>query len=108
MLDEMPVLRAAVDAYRAAATAAGITWPERADSLGGQPPDLVYRLFDVDHIAEQLIWLHSQGWDSHPLLPEGGGLMPWPTDAGSHSVTCISRSALRSPGGISYRSSSSA
>jgi hypothetical protein len=82
MLDEMPVLRAAVDAYRAAATAAGITWPERADSLGGQPPDLVYRLFDVDHIAEQLIWLHSQGWDSHPLLPEGGGLMPWPTDAG--------------------------
>jgi hypothetical protein len=81
MLDDMRVLRTAVDEYRAAATAAGVAWPDRA-AASRPPPDLVYRLFDVDHLAEQLIWLVSQGWDSQPLLPEGGGLLPWPTDAG--------------------------
>lgn len=82
MLDAMPVLRDAVDAYRATATAAGIAWPGRADPPGGQPPDLVYRIFDVDHVAEQLIWIHSQGLESAPVLPEGGGVMPWPSDVG--------------------------
>ena len=81
MLDDMPVLRDAVDAYRAAATAAGVAWPDRA-AASGPPPDLVYRLFDVDHVAEQLSWLVGQGWDSEPLLPEGGVLLPWPADIG--------------------------
>ncbi len=81
MLDDMGVLRDAVEAYRVAATAAGVTWPDEPGRDNGQPPDLVYRLFDVGHIAEQLIWLESQGWHSQPLLPQGGGLLPWPTDA---------------------------
>ena len=81
MLDNMRVLHDAVEAYRAAATAAGVAWPQQPDSDGG-PPDLVYRFFDVDHVAEQLIWLESQGWHSQRLLPDGGWLLPWPTDAG--------------------------
>jgi hypothetical protein len=81
MLDEMRVLRAAARNYRAAATAAGQRWPEHSDTRGGPPPDLVYRLFDVDHVADQLTWLESQGWDSGPLFPHGGVLLPWPTDA---------------------------
>jgi hypothetical protein len=80
MLDDMAVLRDAAEGYRAAATAAGIAWPDPVDPAGGPPPDLVYRLFDVDHIAEQLTWLHSQGWHSRRLLPEGAYLLPWPTD----------------------------
>jgi hypothetical protein len=82
MLDDMTVLRDAAEAYRAAATAAGITWPDYADSPGGPPPDLVYRIFDVDHIAEQLIWLQSQGWHSQRLFPDGGWLLPWPSNVG--------------------------
>ncbi|GAA4081493.1 hypothetical protein [Actinomadura miaoliensis] len=81
MLDDMRVLRDAVEKYRAAATAAGITWPERGESPGAEPPDLVYRLFDVDRVAEQLIWLQSQAWPE-PAFPEGGYLVPWPTDGG--------------------------
>src|SRR5437764_13691482 len=80
MLDEMPVLRDAAQGYRAAATAAGVAGPQRADMQGAHPPDLVYRLFDVDHIPEQLSWLESQGWDSSMLFPDGGDLQPWPTD----------------------------
>src|SRR5436190_5780446 len=80
MLDEMPVLRDAAQGYRAAATAAGVAWPQRADTQGAHPPDLVYRLFDVDHIPEQLSMLESQGWDSSMLFPDGGDLQPWPTD----------------------------
>ena len=68
--------------YRAAATAAGVAWPDHAEAAGGQAPELVYRLFDVDHVAEQLIWLQSQGWHSRRLLPDGGWVLPWPTDAG--------------------------
>ena len=82
MLDEMRALRDAAQAYRAAATAAGLVWPEQADTQGAQPPDLdlVCRLFDVDHVPEQLSWLESQGWDSSWLFPNGGRLLPWPTD----------------------------
>ena len=80
MLDEMRVLRDAAQGYRAAATAAGIAWPEPADTQGGQPPDMVYRLFDVDHVPEQLSWLESQGWDSSQLFLNHGELQPWPTD----------------------------
>jgi hypothetical protein len=82
MFDDMRVLREAVAEYREAATAAGLDWPEHAESPGGPPPDLVYRLFNVDHPAEQLNWLESQGWHSRRLLPDGGWLMPWPTDGG--------------------------
>jgi hypothetical protein len=39
MLDEMHVLRAAIQSYRAAATAAGVAWPQRGDTQGAQPPD---------------------------------------------------------------------
>lgn len=81
MLDDMTVLWDAAAAYRAAAMAAGIAWPDQRDPHGGQPPDLVSRLFDVDHIAEQLIWLQSQGWHQR-LFPDGGWLEPWPTDPG--------------------------
>ncbi|OLE30507.1 MAG: hypothetical protein AUG44_01050 [Actinobacteria bacterium 13_1_20CM_3_71_11] len=81
MLDDMPALRDAFEAYRGAAIAAGVAWPDPPDADGGPPPPLVYRLFDVDHVAEQLIWLRSQGWDPSPVLPEGGGILPWPTDA---------------------------
>lgn len=82
MLDEMRVLRDAAQGYQAAATAAGLVWPELGDTQGAQPPDLdlVYRLFDVDHVPEQLSWLESQGWDSSLLFPEVGYLLPWPTD----------------------------
>ncbi|WP_329507375.1 hypothetical protein [Streptomyces chiangmaiensis] len=85
----MSVLRDAAQEYRAAATAAGLTWPQAAAPPGAStplvpPPDLVHRLFDVDHVAEQVTWLHSQGWGSRRLLPNGGWLLPWPTatDAG--------------------------
>jgi len=80
MLDEMRVLREAAQGYRAAATAAGIAWPERVDTQGPQPPDLVYRLFEVDQVPEQLSWLESQGWGSSALFPNLGELQPWPTD----------------------------
>ncbi|NUT94061.1 MAG: hypothetical protein HOY78_18770 [Saccharothrix sp.] len=77
----MPTLRDAVRDYRSAASGAGHTRPPPHAPAGGQsPPDLVYRLFDVDHVAEQVTWLHSLGWHSRPLLPNGGRLLPWPID----------------------------
>lgn len=85
MLDDMSVLREAARKYQAAATAAGLTWPPAAAPSGASSaPDLVHRLFDVDHVAEQVTWLQAQGWDSRRLLPNGGWLLPWPTatDAG--------------------------
>ncbi|MEV4423125.1 hypothetical protein AB0L40_24575 [Patulibacter sp. NPDC049589] len=85
MLDDMGDLRDAVVGYRAAAIAAGLTWSAAATS--GEPPDLVHRLFDVDHVAEQLVWLQSLGWDGR-LLPNGGYLLPWPT-AGSEALESL-------------------
>ncbi|GAA5179323.1 hypothetical protein GCM10023322_08970 [Rugosimonospora acidiphila] len=87
MLDSLRVLRGAAEAYRTAATAAGLAWPDHAAAerpdLGGEPaPDLVHRLFAVDQVAEQLSWLQAQGWDSQRLFPNGGWLLPWPTDVG--------------------------
>ncbi|MET7706940.1 hypothetical protein [Micromonospora sp. NPDC005413] len=78
MLDDMRVLRDAVREYRVAATAAGLDWPDQAESPAGQPPDVVYRIFGVDHIAEQLTWLQSQRWPARHLLPNVGWRMPWP------------------------------
>ncbi|MFF9624960.1 hypothetical protein [Streptomyces griseosporeus] len=89
MLDEESVLRDAVREYRAAATAAGLTWPRAAAPPGASAPpvpptDLVRRLFDVDRVADQVTWLQSRGWGARRLLPNGGWLLPWPTaeDAG--------------------------
>ncbi|WP_206314666.1 hypothetical protein [Streptomyces coryli] len=75
----MTVLRNAAAGYRAAATAAGLDWPEPA-APPTAAPELVHRLFDVDHVAEQLTWLQSQGWDAERLLPGGGLTLPWPAD----------------------------
>ncbi|MGC4876355.1 hypothetical protein ACLQ26_08860 [Micromonospora sp. DT43] len=78
MLDDMRALRDAVHAYRVAATAAGLDWPEQAESPAGQPPDVVHRIFGVDHVAEQLTWLQAQRWPDRHLLPNVGWRMPWP------------------------------
>ncbi|WP_328650816.1 hypothetical protein OG598_21660 [Micromonospora sp. NBC_00330] len=78
MLDDMRVLRDAVRDYRLAATAAGLDWPDQDESPTGQAPDVVRRIFGVDHIAEQLTWLQSQRWPERRLLPNGGWLMSWP------------------------------
>jgi hypothetical protein len=85
MLDDMRVLRDAADGYRAAATAAGVTWPDDSGTGGDDPvPGLVHRLFAVDHVAEQLAWLESQRWGSGRLFPGGGQMVAWPAaeDAG--------------------------
>jgi hypothetical protein len=79
MLDDMSALRDAVAGYRAAATAAGVTWPDDPAPGGGRLPDL-NRLFDVDHVAEQVVWLASGGLAPDAPLPEGGALLPWTTD----------------------------
>jgi hypothetical protein len=82
MLDEMRVLRAAVQDYRAAALAAAPGRPGPADTQDAQPPDLklVHRVFDVDHVPEQLIWLQNEG--RHPTwpCPGRGAMLRWPTD----------------------------
>ena len=87
MLDSLRVLRDAAEAYRAAATAAGLTWPghaapARPDRGAGPAPDLVGRLFAVDQVPEQLTWLQAQGWDTVRVFPDGGSLLPWPADVG--------------------------
>ncbi|TNH22078.1 hypothetical protein FHG89_29930 [Micromonospora orduensis] len=81
MLDDMRVLRDAVRGYRVAATAAGLDWPGEIESPTEQPPEQVRRIFDVDHVAEQLCWLQSQRWPHRRLLPNAGWRMPWPEDA---------------------------
>ncbi|MFC7217615.1 hypothetical protein ACFQLX_05415 [Streptomyces polyrhachis] len=81
MLDDISVLRVATAGYRAAATAAGLPWPDLATPPPVvDPPEQVHRIFAVERIPEQLTWLHSQGWQERRLLPNGGWLLPWPTD----------------------------
>src|SRR5438552_7760550 len=76
MLDDMAVLRAAVEAYRVAVTAAGVPLPDSGDR-GDEPPlDVLCQVFDVDHVAEQLVWLRSQGWLYGGVLP-GAYMEPW-------------------------------
>lgn len=80
MLDEMAVLRAAVEAYRVAAMAAGAPESDDGDRGDDLPLDVLYRVFDVDHFAEQLVWLRAQSWLYGCVLPEGAFMLPW-TDA---------------------------
>jgi hypothetical protein len=77
MLDDMAVLREAVEAYRLAATAAGVPLPDGGERSDELPLDVLYQVFDVDHVAEQLIWLRSQGWLYEGGLPEGAYMQPW-------------------------------
>jgi hypothetical protein len=72
------VLRAAVARYHAAARAAGLDWPDELEMPAGPPPEQVYRIFGVDHVAEQLTWLYAQPWRELQVLPDGGWLEPWP------------------------------
>ncbi|GAA5180961.1 hypothetical protein GCM10023322_14470 [Rugosimonospora acidiphila] len=81
MLDELPALRTATEAYRAAAAGAGLAWPDLPAPTRRQPPEVVYRAFEVDHVAEELVWLESQGWDSRRIFPDSAWLQPWPTEA---------------------------
>jgi hypothetical protein len=95
MLDEMRVLRAAIQRYRTAAMALGVAWPERGDTEGAQPLDLdlIHRVFDIDRLPEQLSWFRFDGWDPRWPCPVDGELEPWPTDAAttreSLSVLCF-------------------
>jgi hypothetical protein len=77
MLDDMPVLRAAVQAYRTAATVAGVHCSDQGGRSDGLPLDVLCQVFDVDHIAEQPRWLASQGWLYERVLPNGAYLLPW-------------------------------
>ncbi|MEV6493798.1 hypothetical protein AB0M20_35040 [Actinoplanes sp. NPDC051633] len=82
MLDDIRDLEAATAAYRAAATGAGIVWPDHTGPSGviGPPPPLVQRLFDAGRVADQLTWFQAQGWGDARVLPEGGIVLPWPQD----------------------------
>ncbi|MFE9773630.1 hypothetical protein ACFYOV_18570 [Streptomyces sp. NPDC005931] len=90
MLDDLPALHAAVQAYRTAASAAGLSWPAVGSASDGQPPQPVHLLFDVEHVAEQVTWLHSQGWHARRLLPNGGKLLPWPVGGDALDMLSLS------------------
>jgi hypothetical protein len=77
MLDDMRVLRDGVEGYRAAATAAGVPWVDEEDRVDGLPVDVLCRVFDVDRIAEQPIWLNSQGLPYGRVLPDGAFPVMW-------------------------------
>lgn len=77
MLDDMRVLRGAVGDYRAAATAFGVSWHDAGDRTDGLPVDALCRIFDVDHIAEQPIWLNTQGLPNGRVLPGGAFSLAW-------------------------------
>jgi hypothetical protein len=77
MLDDMRVLRRAVESYRAATTAAGVPWVDEEDRVDGLPVDALCRIFDVDHIAEQPIWLNTQGLPYGRVLPDGAFPLVW-------------------------------
>jgi hypothetical protein len=77
MLDDTRALRRAVDGYRAAATAVGVPWRDESDRVDGLPVDALCRLFDVDRIAEQPIWLNTQALPQGRVLPDGACPLPW-------------------------------
>jgi hypothetical protein len=77
MLDDMPTLRGAVATYRAAATAAGVPWPDGGERAGWLSPEALRRTFDVDRIPEQAIWLNSEALPYERILPCGAHPLPW-------------------------------
>ncbi|NYH41087.1 hypothetical protein HNR22_000814 [Micromonospora jinlongensis] len=77
MLDDMGVLRSAVGDYRAAATAFGAAWRAEGDRIEGLPVDELCRIFDVDRIADQPIWLNTQALPSARVLPDGAYPLVW-------------------------------
>lgn len=85
MLDEVPALRAAAEGYRTAAIAAGYPWPASTAAGPNPPLDLVRKVFDVEHVPEQLLWMHAQGWDEQSFV-DGVYLYSWPTEADARST----------------------
>jgi hypothetical protein len=81
MLDDLDVLRDAVHKYHVASSAAGLDWPGQPEAAAGPPPEPIYRIFDVDSVAEQVTWLYAQPWHDRQVLPDGGSTAPWPPDA---------------------------
>lgn len=77
MLDDMRVLRSAVEGYRAEATALGVPWLDEDDRIDGLPVDVLCRVFDVDRIAEQPIWLNTRGLPYGRVLPSGAFPLLW-------------------------------
>jgi hypothetical protein len=94
MLDELPALQEAVQRYRAAATGAGLVWSAPAALSGGgvSAADVVLaeRIFAVDHIPEQVVWLYSQAEPWAGLFPQWGRLLPWPTTSQALDVLSLS------------------
>lgn len=80
MLDDMPALRDAVGAYQAAAATFGIPWLDDGEQADTPPLGVLRQVFDVDHIAGQVIWLKSELGRYGRVLPDGGFVEPWPTD----------------------------
>ena len=80
MLDEIPVLRAAAERYRDAAAAAGQPWPEPAAIDPNPRLDLARKVFDVEHLPEQLVWFQNLGWHER-FFVNGVHLERWPTEA---------------------------
>ncbi|MFG3343320.1 hypothetical protein [Glycomyces sp. NPDC048151] len=78
MLDEIPVLRAAAERYRDAAIAAGQPWPAPAAPDPNPPLDLARKVFDTDHLPEQLLWIQNLGWHDRHFV-NGCSMEPWPT-----------------------------
>lgn len=78
MLDEIPVLRAAIENYRAAAVAAGYPWPESSTPDPNPRLDLARKAFDVEHLPEQLLWIQDQGLHDRYFV-DGLYMMGWPT-----------------------------
>ncbi len=77
MLDDMSVLRPAVEAYRAAATAAGVPWPDAGERNDRPSRDVLCRVFDVDRIPDQPVWLVSEALPYERVLPAGAHVLSW-------------------------------
>jgi len=77
MLDDLRSLREAVEAYRVGAMAMGVPWLDEGDRADALPVDALRRIFDVDHIAEQPIWLNTEGLPQARVLPDGAFPLEW-------------------------------
>lgn len=77
MLDDMRVLRSAVAGYRVAATEAGVLWRDEDGRTDGLPLDELSRVFDVDRIPEQPVWLNTQALPYARVLPGAAFPLVW-------------------------------